>query len=374
MRPIFLITLLLFLFATACQSQPSAPSVQWDGGGLTATQQALVLEYTESFPDFSELSLALLTGDSVRLVGLRKTNRGLQTVSNANQLFEIGSVTKVFTAGILARFVAAGEMTLDAPVSTFLPISLRQPERDGTVVTLGHLANHTSGLPRLPDNLSPANVANPYADYDQDALYFYLENQQSLATPPGTQYAYSNLGFGLLGHLLAHRAKADYAALLRQYVTEPLAMSRTFAEVPLAWEYSLVKGHDPSGHITPNWDMGALAGAGTIKSTASDLATWLQANMNASAPTHAQWKLCQSPTFTVNENLSLGLGWHIVKKGEVEFYWHNGGTGGYTSFVAFDPASETGAVVLSNVSAFSPHMTNIDQLGFRILASLDEEQ
>ncbi len=340
---------------------------------MTPTQQALVIEHTEAFPDSTELSLALITADSVRLVGLRNSNQRLQTVSNANKLFEIGSVTKVFTAGMLAQFVIDEETTLDAPVSALLPISLRQPERDSLVMTLRHLANHTSGLPRLPANLSPANVADPYADYDQEALYYYLQNQQSLVTSPGTQYAYSNLGFGLLGQLLTHRAKADYAALLEQYVTEPLAMSRTLAEVPWALENSLVKGRDPSGHITSNWNMGALAGAGTIKSTASDLAIWLRANLDASAPTHELWKLCQTLTFTVNENLSLGLGWHIVKNGEAAVYWHNGGTGGYTTFVAFDPVSETGTVVLSNVSAFSPHMTNIDQLGFGILTSLNEE-
>ena len=336
------------------------------------SQQDTILRYTESFPEDTELSLALLHGDSVTLVGVRRVAGELQSADNTEQLFEIGSVTKVFTAGILAGLVTDNIVQLDDPIQSLLPVALREPEREGVAMTLRHLANHTSGLPRLPDNLTINNPSDPYADYDSVALYDYLQHQQSLNATPGTQSAYSNLGVGLLGHLLTQRTETKYETLLQEYITEPLALRRTFATVPTALAEARVKGRDPVGHVTPPWNLGVLAGAGVIKSTAHDLAIWLRANLDESLPTHALWKRCQTPTFTVNEGLSMGLGWHILSMDGRTVYWHNGGTGGYRSSVAVDTENETGVVVLSNVSAFSPHAENIDALGFRLLELLNE--
>ncbi len=366
----FLISFTVLLFEFSCQSQTPESPITGEENPLTSAQQAILTQHIEPFPDATELALALVTGDSVTWVGIRKVAGDLQMVENANHLFEIGSITKVFTAGILARLVADDSLQLDDPVLQFLPVSLRQPEQDGKKIMLRHLANHSSGLPRLPDNFSPADPSNPYADYDPSALYDYLQHQQQLITPPGEQYSYSNLGFGLLGHILTQRMESDYASLLQEYVTAPLAMDRTFVTVPSSLEDTLVPGRNPQGHVTANWDMGVLAGAGAIKSTAHDMVTWIQANINRAEPTGPLWKLSQLPTLAVSEDLSVGLGWHISTSGGKKIHWHNGGTGGYRSCVAFRAESGTGVVILSNVSAFSPQQDQIDALCFRLLETL----
>ena len=365
----FLISFIALLFGYSCQSQTPELLIG-NGNGLTPVQQEILAHHVGSFPDSTELALALIRGDSVTFVGVRRIADTLQTVDHATRLFEVGSITKVFTAGILAKLVTQGKLRLDEPVRSLLPVQLRQPEREGVAITLRHLANHTSGLPRMPSNFSPANPNNPFADYDQATLYDYLQHQQSLVTTPGVHHAYSNLGFGLLGHILSQQTETSYEVLVQKFITTPLGMHHTFVTVPSAQKNQLVPGRGPDGKVTANWDLNVLAGAGAIKATAQDMAIWLQANMDTSATTYALWKQCQAPTFTISDDLSVGLGWLIADQKGKKVHWHNGGTGGYRSCVAFHTKSGTGVVVLSNVSAFSPHQASIDALCFRILESL----
>ncbi len=371
MPRILLITLLALLFGFSCSSQNLAPPDKVTDG-LTEEQYNLLLQHTEPFPDSTELSMALLTDDAVTFVGIRKIAGDLHSVQNSRHLFEIGSITKVFTAGLLSQMVSDNRLNLNDSVAALLPVAMRRPAQNDTAMTLLHLANHTSGLPRMPNNFFPSNPADPFADYDENALRVYLQHQQSLVSTPGGQYAYSNLGFGLLGYLLTQQSKTDYASLLHQHVTEPLGMRNTFTIVPPDLVEQVVLGRDVAGKTTQNWNIDVLAGAGAIKSSAHDMSRWLHANMYDTVATHGLWNRCQSPTFTVDEATSLGLGWHILNQDGRQVHWHNGGTGGYTAHASFDRQRMTGVVILSNVSAFSPHMNHIDQLGFGILPTLSQ--
>ena len=357
----------LFLLVTlSCQSQSEEAVPEWNPEALSAIETAAINRYTQSFPEETELAIALLNGDSVRYVGVKKSGATLQTVENQAHLFEIGSITKVFTAGLLAQLVEEGVMQLDDPIQEYLPVPLHQPEQDGVAPTLLHLANHTSGLPRLPSNMDLSNLANPYQSYDQEKLYQYLEQEQTLESVPGTVNVYSNLGFGLLGHILTLRTGQSYEALIHERIAEPLGMDHTWVTVPTL-QNQLVPGRDAQGNVTSNWDFDALVGVGDIKSTVEDMTAWLQANMQTDAPQYALWQRCQQPTFTVNERLSLGLGWHISPGARGLVYWHNGGTGGYQSCVTMDAEREAGVIVLSNVSAFLPENEDIDRLCFDLL-------
>src|SRR6185369_1631387 len=180
---------------------------------------------------------------------------------NARTMFEIGSITKTFTASILADMVARGEVKLDDPVSKFLPGTVKVPARGGKQITLLDLATQSSGLPRMPTNFQPKDGANPYADYTVQQMYDFISGYQ-LPRDIGAQYEYSNLGFGLLGQALALRAGKSYGELVRERILQPLGMNSTTIELSADQKARLAPGHGPNGSVVSNWDIPGLAGAG----------------------------------------------------------------------------------------------------------------
>ncbi len=285
-----------------------------------------------------------------RTIAYASTKKGEGPV-DADTVFEIGSVTKVFTSLLLAEAVRRGEVALTDPVSKYLPPNVKVPERGGKKITLVDLATHTSGLPRMPTNFHPKDPANPYADFSVAQLYEFLATVE-LTRDIGSKYEYSNLGGGLLGHALALRAGTDYETLLRTRVLEPLGMKSTAITLSKSMKEHLTPGHDAGLRQVANWDIPTLAGAGALRSTANDLLTFLAANIGIEksplAPSMAAMIAARRPTG--NPNLEIALGWHIWTRNGHEIIWHNGGTGGYRTWIGFDPKSRTGVVVLSNTS------------------------
>ena len=263
-------------------------------------------------------------------------------------LFEIGSVTKVFTSLLLADAAGRGELSLDDPVAKHLPEGVKVPERAGKKIRLSDLATHTSGLPYLPANLLPKDVTNPYADYGRERMFEFLSSYE-LPRDVGAGYEYSNFGAGLLGNALERRLGSDYETLVRERITGPLKMKST--SVAVADPKRLAPGHDPAGARVPNWDLGALTGAGALRSSVSDLlelvAVAAGLEENPLAEPFATMLRDRRPTGTAG--LEIALGWHVTSRGGREFVWHNGATGGYASFVAFEPKRRA-VVVLSNMA------------------------
>jgi CubicO group peptidase (beta-lactamase class C family) len=277
---------------------------------------------------------------------------GSAAALDGETLFEIGSATKVFTAILLADAVARGEVDLSDPVATLLPSNLRMPSRGGKQITLEHLATHTSGLPRLPSNLTPKNLSNPYADYTAAQLYEFLSSHE-LTRDPGERYEYSNLGAGLLGHVLALKAGVDYETLVRRRITGPLGMASTTVTLDDGLKKRLAAGHNAQRVAVPNWDIPTLAGAGALRSSASDMLRFLSAQLGLMesplSKTMAATLASRRPTG--NPRMEIALGWHILQSpGGGEIVWHNGGTGGYRFFMGFNPKTKRGVVVLSNMS------------------------
>jgi CubicO group peptidase (beta-lactamase class C family) len=263
--------------------------------------------------------------------------------------FEVGSVTKIFTSLLLAQLVESGEAQLDDPISRYLPDSIHAPEYRGTPITLGELATHSSGLPRLPGNIAPANMADPYADYTADRLYAFLDSYD-LPQAPGTHYEYSNLGAGLLGFLLSRHAGAPYAELVEKRVFQPLGMNDSYiAELGDSTDAGLAHGH-AEGKQVPFWHFGSLEGAGAAIASTNDLLRLLGAELHPERTTLTKAvELSQEIRFRASPQLSLALGWHVVQLPDSgKLYWHNGGTGGARSFVGFAPESGAGFTVLMN--------------------------
>lgn len=281
---------------------------------------------------------------------------------DGNTEFEIGSITKVFTASVLADMVAKGEVSLDDPVARYLPRSVRVPTRGGKQITLLDLATQSSGLPRMPDNFHPKDEGNPYADYTVDQMYAFLSSYQ-LTRDIGSQYEYSNLGVGLLGHALALRAGKSYEDLVTERILRPLGLNDTRMVLSPSMKSRLTPGHSPSGAVVPNWDLPTLAGAGALRSTANDLLKFLAANLDStSIPLGRVLAITHVDRRDVDGvRMRIGLNWHILNTSERRIIWHNGGTGGYRTFIAFDTAGKRAVVVLSNQSI------SADDIGFHLL-------
>lgn len=287
---------------------------------------------------------------------------------DVDTLFEIGSVTKVFTGIALARMVNEGKLKLDDPIAKLLPSEVVLPA-DLLPITLRQLATHTAGLPRLPSNLdlSATNALNPYAAYTTNELYAYLRAAQ-LESPPGKKSTYSNLGVGLLGHLLELKAGLPYEQLLREQIVDPLGMTNTGLTLTPAQRARFTPGHDAKGNVVSNWDFAVLTPAGALRSDAADLLRFLQANLTTNAtPLNLSLALAQQ-THYESWLGNLGLGWQIEEApGVYRFHWHNGGTGGYVSFIGLDRAHQTGVVLLSNYGDALVNDSSLDEMGMDLL-------
>jgi D-alanyl-D-alanine-carboxypeptidase/D-alanyl-D-alanine-endopeptidase len=265
-------------------------------------------------------------------------------------VFEIGSMTKVFTSLLLMDMTRRGEVALTDPVAKFLPDGVKVPERNGRKITLADVSTQTSGLPRMPSNFAPKDLANPYADYSVRQMYDFLSGYQ-LTRDIGSQYEYSNFAVGLLGHVLSLRAGMSYEALVRSRICEPLGMADTRVTLTPEMKARLAVGHGPTANPVANWDIPTLAGAGALRSTANDMLIFLAANLGFIKTPLAQAMADEvSIRKPVSSGMEIAYGWHVQTKDGSSIIWHNGGTGGYRTYMGYDPKARTGVVVLSNIS------------------------
>ncbi|MGC2163287.1 MAG: serine hydrolase domain-containing protein, partial [Silvibacterium sp.] len=238
-----------------------------------------------------DLAAALKSGDLAPTtdggVTIGVVSHGVQRVfsygvAKPDSVFEIGSVTKTFTALLLAQMAEQGKVRLDEPVRELLPAGTATKPASGAEITLLDLSDQHSGLPRMPDNFHPANPANPYADYDAKLLYEFI-GKHGVAAPPDAPFGYSNVGVGLLGQALADRAGMSYADLLHEQITGPLEMHDTGIALTAEMKARFIAGHDAQHHPVGGWDLDALVGAGGVRSTAADMLTYLEAQLHPDA-------------------------------------------------------------------------------------------
>jgi len=320
--------------------------------------RAMLVPRVAAFPDSGRHGIGIVVG----LLDASGKRRIVAVGVDSAGVFEIGSITKVFTTSVLEDMVERGEVRLDDPVAKFLPRSVTVPTRGDRQITLLDLATQSSGLPRMPANFTPRDSMNPYADYSVEQMYTFLSGYQ-LTRDIGAEYEYSNFGMGLLGHALALKARMSYEELVRRRVLAPLGMSQTAITLTPALRAKLAPGHDEEGRTVPNWDLPALAGAGALRSTASDLLKFLAANVDSTATplSRALWHTHGERHATNDPALKVGLGWHILARPAGNIVWHNGGTGGYRTFIGFDPVRRIGVVALSNMDA------SVDDIGYHLL-------
>ena len=332
----------------------------------TKDQSEIIFENTKVFPNNTQLSIAIINNGKVSYYGIKKESDTISTIDNQKSIFEIGSISKVFTSTLLANFVIDGKVKLNDNINDYL----KTPLNNSTEISFIDLANHTSGLPRLPTNLdlTKVNPENPYKEYKEKELEDYVTNQLELSNKGENQY--SNLGAGLLGYTLSKIENDTYESLLQNKIFSKYDMQNSTTDITTI-KGNLVKGLNNEGIEVPNWDLAVLAGAGAIFSTVEDLSQFAISQFEYK---NKELELTRVKTFELNKNMDIGLGWHILKnKSDNLWYWHNGGTGGYSSSMVIEEKSKNGIIILSNVSAFNPNMGNIDKLCFELMKTLEKE-
>ncbi len=340
---------------------------------LNITKESLSTDETKGYIDGlaeeylqSENGIGLIVGyidgDDREVYGYGTMRAGTDNVPDAQTVFEIGSVGKTFTAAVLASMQTSGDIDWGSTIEDFLPEEVNAPQYQGRSITLLDLVTQTSGLPRLPDDFEPTDMLDPYADFKVGDLYEALA-QARIESPIGKSYKYSNLGFGLLGHLLALRAETSFEDLVVERICDPLGMDDTRMTLDEAQQSRVASPHD-GGKPVPVWSNETLAGAGAFLSTADDMlkyvAAYLQPGDGETLSTALP--LCIEKRRPTDEPArAIGLGWHIDSENALDIIWHNGGTGGSSSYVAMLPKSQIGVVVLSNSTE------SVDEIGHKIV-------
>ncbi len=284
---------------------------------------------------------------------------GNSRVISESTMFEIGSISKTFTALLFQIALDGGKLKENDAISEHLPADLKL-DAATAAITLEQLATHRSGLARMPDNFKPADATNPYADYSVQQLYAWLQGTKP--RKPGT-VEYSNAGMGLLGHIIARTAGAEYEDVMRSWIATPLSMPDTC--ITLSAEQ---RGRSAAPHLDgkaiPMWDIPTLAGAGAIRSTPRDLLRWVALNAGIEkCPLTAAMERTHKPRGKRGPRGSqVALGWMITPSKNGPLLWHNGGTGGTRSWAGFNLKTRTAAIVLAN------SRTEIDDIGMHLLS------
>lgn len=296
---------------------------------------------------------------STRVVSFGSAGPGVRPLGERT-VFEIGSITKVFTGILLADMAARGEVALDDPIANYLPDGVTVPSR-GRPITLLDLSVQHSGLPRLPTNMTPADPTNPYADYSVAQMYAFLSGYE-LPRDVGAEFEYSNLGVGLLGHVLSLAAGRGYEEMVRDRILEPLDMKMTAVTLDPTMREWMARGHDAQLEVVPLWDLPTIAGAGALRSNMRDMLTFLEANIGPPASDlERTMRASHEVREDAGQSMGIGLNWLTRTTDGRRIVWHNGGTGGFRTFLGFDPDTEVGVVVLSN----SAH--SADDIGFHLI-------
>lgn len=353
---------LIVLILTLALAAPGARAQSMRDLPADAEIRRILAERVDKYRQSVGIVVGVIEPKGRRVVAYGKLASDDPRPLNGDTVFEIGSITKVFTSLLLADMAERNEVKLSDPVAKYLPATVKVPERRGEQITLEDLSTHKSGLPRMPVNVDPIDPANPFAEYTVAGLYEFLSSYQ-LPRDIGESFEYSNIGGALLGHALAQRAGMNYETVIEKRITQPLGMNSTRVTLTPDMKARLAVGHAYALEPTPNWDLGALSAAGALRSTANDLLTFLSANLGYTRTPLSQAMAAMLKVRRDRDRGTIGLGWFFDLRGGVEIISHSGSTGGYQSFIGYDPRARVGVVVLSNCGAGA----SVDDIGIHLL-------
>ena len=307
------------------------------------------------------ISIGYIEGEHFGIVHLGSANE-TQQKPTFSTLYEIGSITKVFTGLLLADAALRGDINLFAAADVANPAGIRLPSRDGRSIKWIDLSTHRSGLPRMPGNFAPANPSDPYHDYDAKKAAAFLHQYELLRTP-GQSREYSNLGVSVLGYLIAAKIGKPYEQLVRERIAQPLEMTDCTIALTADQTKRLATPHAKFGSPTAPWTCADMPGAGGIRATMRDMMRFAKAQLHPpEGPLGEAIELAWKQHAEVDGTKgAMGLGWIIHGDGQTR--WHNGGTGGSASALFINRPLNCAVIVLCNTSANN----EVDALAIRLL-------
>ncbi|WP_299680588.1 serine hydrolase [uncultured Tenacibaculum sp.] len=301
-----------------------------------------------NLPEGAQVAIALIKGDKTEYIGVIRENGELKVKDNTNSIFEIGSITKVFTSICLSSMINSNEASLSETLQEQFDFPLLAVGN----VTFKQMANHTSGIPRMPNNVNEIIGFNPedlYAVYTYENLKSYLQNHVVLNNPSGTVYEYSNIATGILGYSLARKRNTTYEELLQDIIFNPLGMNSSTTLLSNVDTSRLVEPRDINGNIKIHWNFAeTVTAAGSIKSSVNDMEKFIRKNFEDDVI----YNLPQQKTFKKETDQHVGLGWGISDHEGFSLLQHDGGTGGFSSILFIDKNNEIGVLILSNVEEY----------------------
>lgn len=360
MKPvIFCLTVILYFFVS-CSNEPGNVST----GNITLDsfiKRKVDSLYThEKFPG---MLIGVLEGDKRFYYTSGFAIPDSKIAFDSTTIFEAGSITKTFTSFILEKVLLENGISDSAMISSWLPDSVRV-NKPVAEIRFFQLLNHTSGLPRLPYNFEPmTNKMAPYDDYTEDDLYAFLKIAELRAI---NQSNYSNLGMGLAGVLAQKISGKGFNQLLEEYIYRPFALNAEGSPGTGNRRKSQGYFNDMKSEY---WKMNILAPAGSLQCTASEMLSYLQQTAVPRDPGSAMIiEKLLTPTASVKQSMKVGRGWHIIERDSLpDFYWHNGGTYGFSTFAGFLKGQNKAVIVVIN--QFNRNET-CDAMGFSILKRL----
>lgn len=384
-------------------------TVSWGQEAVWADIDRLAQSYIEKTKN-SGLVIAVVQGDAIQFQGYGQFDRRDSRRPDEHTLFETGAVTQVFTTTLAILESRQGAFHIEESIRPFIPENIDVPDfqpmrcmeitipksvgppqrlttctpdpaAERVCIAFCDLASHTSGLPNAPAEsfnwlplMAIRDTGEPCPDFTRDQLYAGLGTYE-LKNIPGLEFRYSNLGIALLGNLVADIAGSSYADLLQRHLTGPLNLTDTRLVLSPEQESRLIPGHDVKGKTVPAWPLSVMAPSCGLKSTARDLAAFVQANLRSrNEQLDRAFEMVQQPYVDVrfpgwNRSTQAGYGWLISllsEESNLPVTWISGGTTGQRSFVGFIKDTRNGVVVLAN------NAEPVTELGFEVLARLHD--
>ena len=320
-------------------------------------------------PEGTEISIGILENGNAVKIGYRVENESLVSVENSDKLFEIGSITKTFTASLIMKFVEEQKIDLSDPIQNYLPVQMAQDSFEGHTITVRDLLTHTSGLSEGPPGFTlpylKAQVfspKNPNRNFKARHYYRYLKKFE-LDYIPGREWDYNNAGYGLLGEFIKEMDHSLWEEAVEEYILVPIKIEKTFFEINQSNKADFITGITAKGKKSKPWEMQLINPAGAIKSTVEDILLYAAAQLESPSSAVDFLQAAQAtldyqirmPEDKLWKGNAMGTGWwHNLEDIQNTFIWHGGGTGGYTAFVGFSHEKDKAVVILSNISSSHP--------------------
>ena len=349
------------------------------------TTQRLIDEYVNTLPENAEVAIGLIKNGKMTTQGFQKKNGTVVPVNNEFSVFEIGSMTKTYTATLLMKQVNKGNMDLDDPIHKhFQPLdNINNP--DFNEVTFKQILTHTSGLEPSPSTIilpylkgRILDKGNPYKFIEWKHYRKYLQKQE-LAHAPGEKWMYNNAAFGVLGKLVAQKENTTWDQLLQKQIFDELEMEHSYPTGDNVPDAYFVQGHNQKGKPAPYWDLGFMNSAGSIKSCAHDQLLWLNAHLTAKENSVFQKMKTHYDIKAGWKGSVMGNAWGHRITDESHIIWHGGASGAFRSYSSFDDEAKTAVVILVNFSNSHPNMKRdgkslIRIYGYQIQDALKENE